>query len=157
VLGKLAIDVAEGRRCIEHALASGAALERFGQMVSALGGPADFAERPTRYLAAAPVIRDVVVERAGLVSAIDTRQVGLAVVALGGGRTRPQDKVDHAVGFTGLPEIGERVGPGRPIALVHARSDAAAAAASAALRGAYTVSDQGGVGLPAVLERVGGD
>ena len=52
---------------------------------------------------------------------MDVRAVGLAVVALGGGRLRETDPVDHAVGLTEVAAPGERVGPGeRPLALVHA-------------------------------------
>jgi thymidine phosphorylase len=60
-------------------------------------------------------------------------------VSLGGGRTRPQDPVDHAVGLTRLAALGDDVGPDRPLGLVHARSADAADKAAAELRAAYTV------------------
>ncbi|MDJ1157607.1 thymidine phosphorylase [Chelatococcus sp. SYSU_G07232] len=144
VLGKLAADLAEARRRVEEAIASGAAAERFARMVAALGGPADLVERPEKHLSAAPVVRPVEAGTAGIVAAIDTRAVGLAVVALGGGRTRPQDGIDHAVGFTALAGLGQMVGQGRPLALVHARDEAQAEAAGEALRRAYRV----GTGAP---------
>ena len=50
---------------------------------------------------------------AGFVTASATRDIGLAVVELGGGRTRPDDKVDHAVGITRLLPVGAEVLPGR--------------------------------------------
>ena len=53
----------------------------------------------------------------------DARGIGLCVVSLGGGRTRPSDPVDHAVGLTGLLPIGTKVSADTPIALVHARND----------------------------------
>ena len=155
VLGGLARDTAEGQARIEQALASGRAAEHFARMVSVLGGPADFVERPEHYLPAAPVIKPVFAEQAGQVGSIDTRAVGLAVVALGGGRTRPQDTIDHAVGLTGLAELGAEVGPDHPLGFVHARSDAAAEAAAASLRAAYRIGE-GEEALPPVLERIGG-
>ncbi|WP_454815735.1 thymidine phosphorylase [Labrys neptuniae] len=155
VLGKLARDTAEGQARIEQALASGRAAEHFARMVSVLGGPADFVEQPERYLPAAPVVKPVFAEQAGRVGSIDTRAVGLAVVALGGGRTRPQDAIDHAVGLTGLAELGAEVGPDRPLGFVRARSDAAAEAAAAGLRAAYRTGE-GEEALPPVLERIGG-
>ncbi len=155
VLGRLARDTAEGQARIEQALASGRAAEHFARMVAVLGGPADFIERPGHYLPAAPVVKPVFAEHAGRVGTIDTRAVGLAVVALGGGRTRPQDAIDHAVGLTGLAELGAEVGPDRPLAFVHARSEAAAEAAAEGLRGAYRIGE-GEAALPPVLERIGG-
>ena len=128
----LAGDAADARARVERALDSGAAAERFGRMVSALGGPGDLLERrPARYLPAAPVRRPVDLAAGGFVAAIDVRALGLAVVTLGGGRQRPTDPIDHAVGLTEVRGVGEPVGRDQPFAVVHARSDAAAAAAIA--------------------------
>ena len=138
VLASLASDITDGRAKIEAAL-DGAAVEKFAEMVTALGGPADLVEHPDRHLERADVEVTVAPENAGRVSAIDTRAVGLAVVTLGGGRTRPQDPIDPAVGLTELAEIGADVGPDRPLAIVHARTTEQASLASEQLRAAYTV------------------
>jgi len=154
-LGKLATGLAEARTRIEDAIASGKAAEIFQRMVAALGGPADLIERPAQNLQAAPVVRPVHAERPGTVQRIATREVGVAVVALGGGRTRPQDPVDHAVGLTGLAGIGEYVDGERPLCIVHARNEAAAEAAARAVRAAYTVGE-GVMGRgKLILERIG--
>jgi thymidine phosphorylase len=142
-LGGLAGTVAEGGVRIEGAIASGRAAEIFARMVAALGGPVDLVERPHNHLAAAPVTRAIHPDRPGIVGAIDTRAVGLAVVALGGGRTRAEDRIDHAVGLTDLAELGSEVGPDRPLAMLHARDDAAAATAEADLRQAYSIIETG--------------
>ncbi len=154
LLGGLARDLDEGRARIEAALDSGAAAERFAQMVSALGGPADLIERPRHYLPQAPVTLAATPLRAGHVRAIDARAVGLAVVALGGGRTRPQDRIDPAVGLTNLAGLGAPVGPGQPLALVHARSEDAAREAAVRILAAYELGEPGVAGL-VVVERVG--
>jgi thymidine phosphorylase len=138
VLAGVAADRAAGRAAVEAALA-GPAVEKFSQMVTALGGPADLVERPERYLGRPEVELVVKPDRPGTVVSIDTRSVGLAVVSLGGGRTRPQDPVDPAVGLTDLAELGTEVGAGRPLGVVHARSESAAADAAATLRAAYDV------------------
>jgi thymidine phosphorylase len=155
VLGRLAADAAEARAKIEDAIASGRAAETFQRMVVALGGPSDLLENPGRHLAPAPVVRPVHAERPGSVSRIATRDVGVAVVALGGGRTRPQDPVDHAVGLTDLAPLGEKVDGERPLGIVHARSEAAADAAADALRRAYTIGDAAAAPGALVLERIG--
>lgn len=141
VLGRLAPDLDAARARIEEAFASGAAAERFARMVTALGGPADLLEKPERHLAAAPIVKPVFAEAAGAVAEIDTRAVGLAVVALGGGRVRPQDPIDHAVGIVELAGLGDRIGSDRPLGIVHARDEAAWAAASARLRKAYRIGE----------------
>ncbi len=155
VLGGLASDNARAMAILEDALASGAAAERFARMVAGLGGPADFMEEPRRHLAVAPVVRPVAAHRSGFVAAIDTRAVGIAVVALGGGRTRPQDAIDHAVGFTGLAAIGDAAAPGgRPLALVHARDEAAADRAAEALHQAFGIGGERGEPGPAIERRI---
>ena len=153
--GGLASDDAEGRAKIEAAFASGRAAEIFGRMVAALGGPADFMEKPKAYLKPAPVIRPVVAERSGIVTEIDTRAIGIAVVALGGGRMKPEDSIDHSVGFTWLAGLGASVGPDAPLALVHARDEAAATRAEAALRAAYRLGEAAPAATPTVYQRIG--
>jgi thymidine phosphorylase len=141
VLGGLARDHADAAGPVERALDSGAAAERFDRMVAALGGPRDLVERPDRHLAAAPVRRSVAPERAGVVTRVDALTIGLVVVALGGGRRRADDAIDPAVGLTDVRGPGDRVGPDRPLAVVHARSTADAEVAARVLRGAVTVAD----------------
>jgi thymidine phosphorylase len=141
VLGDLAGDHGEAAGPVERALTSGAAAERFARMVVALGGPGDLLERPDRYLAEAPVRLAVTPERAGVITRVDARLIGLAVVTLGGGRRRADDTVDPAVGLADVRGQGEPVGPDRPLAVVHARSTAEAAAAAATVRKAMVVGD----------------
>jgi thymidine phosphorylase len=137
------------------ALESGAAAEAFARMVAALGGPDDLLERPAEYLPAAPVTIPAQAERPGVVAGIDVRAVGLAVIDLGGGRRREDDAIDHAVGLTEVAAPGDRVGPqGRPLAIVHARDEDAAAHAAQALAAAFRVGDRVLDENPAVLEIV---
>lgn len=154
-LGGLAADASDGRRKAEAALADGRAAEIFGRMVAALGGPADFVERMEHHLPKAAVVATVDVRGEGFVTAVDTRALGLAVVALGGGRTRPQDGVDPAVGLTDLAGLGQRLHPGDPLCRVHARSDAEARDAANRVRGAYATGDTAPEPQPAIIARFG--
>jgi thymidine phosphorylase len=142
VLGGLHADVASARAAATRALESGAAAERFGAMVAELGGPADLLEAPSRWLSAAPVVVPVEPFAPGVVSAIDVRAVGIAIVNLGGGRAREDDVVDHSVGLTEVAALGERVEPGgRPLAIVHAGDSDGARRAADAVRGAFVLGD----------------
>ncbi len=141
VLAGRAADSKAGRDMAEKALVSGRALERFSQMVAALGGPADFVENMDKYLEPAPIIRDVFAKFGGKVSAINTKKLGMAVVALGGGRRMPSDKIDHAVGFDRLAGLGAHVDDKTPIARIHARDETSAAEAMARICEAYETGD----------------
>jgi thymidine phosphorylase len=152
----LAPDHAAARTCVEEAIASGSAADKFSRMIAALGGPKDLLEHSDRHLARAPIVKAVHPASPGRVEGIATRAIGLAVVALGGGRTRPQDAIDHAVGLTHLAGLGEAVNGERPLGLVHARTEAQAEAAGETLRRAYTLSDAAPAETPIVLERIGG-
>ncbi len=139
VLGGVAPDLAAGRARCEDVLASGAAAETFSKMVAALGGPVDFVDKMDAHFEAAPIVRDVFAKGSGTVSAIDARGIGMAVVALGGGRRMPSDKIDHAVGFDTLVGLGSKVDGKTPLARLHARDATSAAEAARRLEEAYTI------------------
>jgi thymidine phosphorylase len=141
VLGRLAPNAADARRRLVAARDSGAAAERFQRMVAALGGPADLIERADNHLPPAPVQRAAPADRSGYVASIDVRAVGLAVLGLGGGRSRVEDRIDYSVGLTDVRGVGERVEAGEPLAVIHARNEADAAQASLALRDAMAIGE----------------
>ena len=140
VLGGLAGTEEEARARLEAVLASGEAAERFSRMVSALGGPADLVDNPDKHLEQAPVVVPAPALTAGFANVRDCRAIGLAVVALGGGRRRPTDEIDFAVGLTELVGLGEQVTVGQPLAMVHARTEAAAQQAIKEIQAAYEIS-----------------
>ena len=152
-LGRLAPSLDDAARDIEDALDSGAAAERFARMVAALGGPRDLLEARGARLPAAPVVRDIFASGKGYVARIDTRALGLAVVALGGGRRNAGDAIDRAVGFSETAPIGTPVGD-RPLAIVHARDEAQAEAAGEAIRRAFVIEDAPPAPRPVVIERL---
>jgi len=117
-------------------LSNGSAAETFEKMVHALGGPNNILEVafPT-----APFIRPVPSLQSGYVSHINTRDVGLAVVALGGGRKKANDTIDHQVGLTEIVGRGQSVEVGKPLALVHAKNEHDFNAVSDMIQKAYTV------------------
>jgi thymidine phosphorylase len=138
----------------QNALRSGRAAEIFARMVKVLGGPGDFIDKPARYLPKVPIVQEVRAVHGGFVTRVDTRRIGLTVVALGGGRTRPQDPVDHAVGLTGLASIGAAVAGGEPLALVHARDAMAAQQAVSQVLASYVVGETRPATAKEILRRV---
>ncbi|NQW10387.1 MAG: thymidine phosphorylase [Alphaproteobacteria bacterium] len=152
VLGGLAETAHAGEAQAHQALEDGRAAERFDAMIAALDGPNDFVDRFDRYLDTAPVVLPVLPAVAGTVAAIDTRALGLAVIELGGGRRRAADGIDYAVGLDRVAGLGESAGPDAPLAMVHARDDASAERAAAAVRAAIRLG-AAPVLRPVVLER----
>jgi thymidine phosphorylase len=152
-LGGLASQVASARKALSNALASGAAAERFSRMVASLGGPTDLMEKPDAHLTRAKFTQDVPARRSGFVIAIDTRALGFAVVALGGGRTGPGQSIDPGVGLDRLAALGAAVQQDEPVARVHAAGHEAAQTAAAAVSRAYEI----GAARPAagvLIERI---
>jgi thymidine phosphorylase len=154
-LAGIASDAEDGARRIEEALESGAAVECFGRMVTAQGGPADFTERWPDRLPSAPVIREVPCLEDGFVSAIDGEALGHAVVHLGGGRLKGGDKINLSVGLSDLAGLGEEVQRGVPLAMIHAATEAQADAAVAAVQAAYHLSTTAEDEPPLVHKRIG--
>jgi thymidine phosphorylase len=137
----IATSIQEASSLSHNALESGKAAEVFGRMVTALGGPADFVENCANHLPAAKVEFAVKAGRSGYVTAVETRDIGLAVVSLGGGRTDPGAAIDHSVGITRLLPVGSEVAMGDALALIHARSQAQAEEAARSVLAAYQVGD----------------
>ncbi len=148
----IADDVAAGRKLAQQHLDDGSAAERFARMVAALGGPADLFA--ARHLPRAKLAWPVYAKVPGYLAAMDTRAIGLAVIGLGGGRTRAGQKIDYSVGFSGFCALGETLDATRPICLVHANDEDAAERASAAIQAAITMSVTAPVVGAVVKERV---
>ena len=124
------------------ALESGKAAEIFGRMVAGLGGPADFVDGMARYLETAPIVRDIVLEGDGVITAIDTREIGMAVVTLGGGRRVPTDGIDYAVGFEHMVGLGAKVDGKARSCVIHARDETVAQEAERRFRAAFTIGEK---------------
>ena len=164
LVGGLAADATEARAKLAATLDSGRAVEIFGRMVTALGGPADFVERSGAYLPGVGAGCTVAVEapEAGRVVGIDTRGLGVAVIELGGGRARAADAIDHSVGLSEIARVGRVVASGEPLALVHARTAEEAARLAARLRAAFRLAPAGDEPADAaprltIIERIGED
>jgi thymidine phosphorylase len=149
----IAADAATAREKLHATLTSGNAAEHFERMVRALGGPADFLSKHESHLAAAPILRPVHADREGTISSIRTRELGLAVIELGGGRRVASDTIDHRVGLSELLGKGARADRATPLCLVHAADEAAFARAAEIVKNAYVLGDAPDMRAP-VLARV---
>jgi thymidine phosphorylase len=154
VVSGLAADKSTAVAELESALASGRAAEAFAKMVHHLGGPQDFLQKSDSLLPRAPVQLDVPSPRNGFTSHMDTRDLGLTVVALGGGRTRVEDIIDHSVGIVFQTSLGLRVEKTQSLATIHAADRTAAEAAAQAILRHIHISESAPVVPPPVLETI---
>ena len=123
VISKLAQNLNEAQQKLEKALSSGKALEIFARMVSALGGPQDFVENFEKYLPQAKIIKPLYAQKSGYVTQMQTRNIGLSIIGLKGGRIRSDQKLDYATGYTEFCQIGDWVDNEKPLCFIHAQTE----------------------------------
>ena len=122
-------------------LDSGRALEVFSRVVVAQGGDLNQIENLEK-LPRAKYRKEVRASSSGFISGCDVRQLGLAIVELGGGRRRAADKVNHSVGLSGLKRVGDRIAAGDLLATIHADDLDRAEAVSSRIVSAYRLNDE---------------
>ncbi|MBX3014756.1 MAG: thymidine phosphorylase [Caldilineaceae bacterium] len=155
-LGKAAATPAAAQRDVQHALQSGAALAKFRAFVAAQGGDVQMVDDPTR-LPTAPVRQPFVAQADGYIVGIDARTVGLTCVALGGGRQKKGEPIDHRVGLWIQKKVGDAVQAGTELGVIFAATDTAAQQAAASVQQAYTFSATAVNPLPILYDRVTAD
>ncbi len=133
-------------------LANGKAAEVFEKMVAAQGGGNNILSEYQSRVDVAPFKHAILSDRSGFVTKQDTRAIGMAVVAMGGGRTDPKATIDHAVGLTGICQLGDRIEEGQPLATVCAHDEAAATQAAYAVKTAIEIGDTAVERSPVVSE-----
>jgi len=154
ISGQLAASDTDARQKLMMVLDNGKAADVFGRMIAAQQGPADFVERYDTYLPAPMLSKPVYADQPGIVSSMDTRALGLAVVAMGGGRQRASDSIDYSVGLSEMITLGERADAQRPLAIIHANSEDKWQQAAAAVKAALVLGDSAPAEMPVVYRRV---
>ena len=151
--GGAAKTVEQGRSIAEKLLDSGKALERFRQMVTLQGGDVRAIDDPT-LLPQSKYKLDVLSAKSGYVTTIDCEAIGIACVALGGGREKKEDNVDPAVGIVLHRKLGDPVVAGEPLCMIHHNSEARAARASQLLMDSYQISEAPAAAKKPLIHRV---
>jgi pyrimidine-nucleoside phosphorylase len=115
-------DRRDQRSRLQQRLKDGSAWKKFVALVYAQDGDATTLEKLLE-IRRAPIIEPFLAKKSGTVKKMDAEAVGRASVLLGGGRQRADDKIDFAVGLSGIKKIGEEVETGEPLLTVHARNE----------------------------------
>ena len=136
-LSDLGVDDDEARALAEAVVEDGSAVAAYERWIRAQGGDPDESVLPR-----APIVREVVADRAGFVGSLGATAIGMAALRLGAGRGSKDDAIDHAVGIRCLRKRGDAVADGESLAEVHARDERGADRAVAEVRAAYTLADE---------------
>ena len=145
--------VAEAEEMLDKVRGNGRAFTKFRQMVSAQGG--DIAQvDDVSNLPQAAFVEPLIAPRSGYVAAMNTAEIGWAVVRLGGGRLTKTDVIDHAVGLLLPTKIGDKVTAGETMGMVHANDEEKLAQAKDEILAAMSWSDEPVEPLPHVYGTV---
>ena len=137
VLSDLGVGLDDARQRAEQATTDGSAREMYERWIRAQGGDPELDALPR-----APIIREVLAPRDGIVTRLAALEIGVASLELGGGRRTKDDEIDHAVGVVCSAKRGQTIDAGQVLADVHARDDESAARAVDAVLAAYTIGDE---------------
>jgi len=141
LMARVESTAAKARQRLENALSSGLAAEKFEQIIEAQGGNPKVVEDPS-VMPQAQAVEVFGAKGTGVVTAVEPRPIGRAIVAMGGGRTTVEDAVEPSVGFVITVKPGDKVLAGEPIASVFARDAAGIQTGFEALERAIVVGDK---------------
>jgi pyrimidine-nucleoside phosphorylase len=150
-LGRRVKDLDEGRALAQSSIDDGSALEKLRLLVSAQGGDVSYVDDISKF-ERAKIVEVVEAPRSGFVSQVNARTVGEASVALGAGRAKKGDPIDHAVGFLIYKKVGDEVRGGEPLCEIHANDSEKLKEAREAVLSAYQFSAQPVPPLPLFYE-----
>jgi thymidine phosphorylase len=141
-----------GIKKANEVLRNGKASEIFEKMVTELGGPKNILQHQNKTFLKPPIIRPILSKYSGIISKIDTRALGIAVVELGGGRKKTNDKIDHSVGLTNILGLGEKIEKEQNFAIIHAQTEDQFKQAEKIIQNAYTISNKKIISTPTIIE-----
>jgi pyrimidine-nucleoside phosphorylase len=151
VLGKRAQNLEEGRAMAERSITDGSAFEKLRVLVEAQGGDVSYVDDTSKF-PPAEYVEVVKSPQNGYLSQIHARIVGEAAVALGAGRARKSDPIDHAVGFVIHHKVGDRVEKGDSLFTVHANDQEKLSEARQAILSAHRFNEEPVDRLPLFYE-----
>ena len=154
VSSKLYKDAEKAKVALNKNLEKGLALKKFSDMVTALGGPKDLVKNYEKHLPKTKLVKPLFAKTNGYVHSMQTREVGLSLIGLKGGRTHPDQKIDYATGFSQFCQIGDKIDSKTPLCYIHAQSEDDYQRASQELLAAIKISKSKPKTTPCIIEKV---
>lgn len=154
LLGEIESNEEAARTLLESKISSGAAFEKFRDMVQRQGGDLRQID-DVNLLPKAPNIHVLKATTSGFISEMECREIGISALMLGAGRATKADAIDHAVGLELLAKIGDRIEVGQPLVEIHYRSDSSLDACLARLTPAIRIREEPVNAPPLIHDRIG--
>ena len=156
VLTDVSTDLEEAKRTCTEKLESGEALELFRRNIELQGGDPKVCDEPETLVSVEVSRFEIVSDSAGFINSVDTMAIGDAMCVIGGGRTKAEDSVDHAVGFSSDLKVGDRVESGQSLATVYCWTSEQFGAVRDKLSNAYAISADLPAAAELILDVIGG-
>ena len=145
-----AVSVSEAKELLAETIRSGAALHKLAEFVEAQGGDKRYVYEPDRFPKAS-LTCEVRAQAAGYISAMNTEEIGLTSLVLGGGRETKESEIDLTVGIVFEKKIGAKVRVGDTIAVLHANDKEKLSAATKRLQNALIIGQTPVTPVPHIL------
>jgi pyrimidine-nucleoside phosphorylase len=152
-IGGAVTDMVYGREVARQLIESGAALEKFKQIVEAQGGNAKIIDDRS-LLPSAQMQQEVGAPKSGYVTGIDTETIGLAAMHLGAGRRRIDSVIDYGVGLRIQAKLGDYVEAGQPLCTIYYNNEDFLPTTQKRIEQAYEIGEQNPVVGPLVKELI---
>jgi pyrimidine-nucleoside phosphorylase len=120
MLGGKAENEQAAKAMVRSTIQDGAGWQRFRDLVEAQDGDLEALDHPER-LPSAPIVETVPAPRSGYLRQVHARKVGEIAMALGAGRLKIGQPIDHGVGILVHRNVGDYVDKGEPLVTIHAR------------------------------------
>ena len=133
-----ASDTVKATQMIEEAIQSGAAHNKFKELVAKQGGDITYLDDTEKFPKAKHII-PVYAEERGALKTIDTEKIGNISVYLGAGRIRKEDSIDHTAGIVMNQRIGNVVEVGQVLAYIHTNDESKIEGATRNLKEAFVL------------------
>lgn len=139
---------------LRRTITSGLAYEKFVKMAAALGADIAVLENYEKKQSKAKYMKPIYAQKSGYVSLMDTRQIGIGVIMLGGGRTTPTQKINHTTGFTSFCQIGDKVDTKTPLCYVHAEDKEVIDEVTTLIQNAVNISSEKPEPQPTIIRKI---
>ena len=150
----IARDKNDAEKMLKNSISSGKAYEKFIKMAECLGGDTKKLENFTKEGPKAPYMEPVYAKQSGYISAIDTREIGLGIIMLGGGRTKPLQQINYTTGFSSFCQIGEKVDDKTPLCYIHAEDKDVMSLVAERIRKAIVISNEKPKESPVIIKKI---
>lgn len=135
-------NIGEAKKTAEKQISSGAALEKFRQVIKMQGGNPSVIDSPEAVLPEAENSMEIRSAESGYITYMKTREIGLAAVMTGAGRNKKEDRIDHSAGIMIYKKTGDYVKKGDVIARLLYNSSANIDEAAAVMKDSCVISQE---------------